>query len=183
MWKPGTAKPKSSTPKTPSRETAFNGGSLTTPKSASSSAKKRLTGATLNMRFMKRKKETQQYEERRKSQSPNPALSPQAEDAFKIDPMDIEGEDIPFSRATPADMYGMQSSLIGRRSFGGFNPSMEEAWKDAKATLEDVRQEKPTQKISDEELIQRYQEISKQRSESSRPVGNLHDKVKRRKIR
>ena len=72
MWKPGTAKPttKAKSPKTPKRQPNNNESSMTrgdVPKSNSSSAsKKRLTGATLNMRFMKRKKETAEYERKRR---------------------------------------------------------------------------------------------------------------------
>ena len=194
MWKPGTAKlpPRPSpsndkkSPKTPT--------SGDIPKSGStSSTKKRLTGATLNMRFMKRKKETQQHEPSRSSQSSphqhhqnNNALSSPASAQSPLrkhddDAMEVVEEDVPFSRATPSDMYGMQASLPGRRSFGGFNPAMEEAWKDSKAMLENIRRDKPNQKVTDEELIQRYEDIVKQRSDkASRPIGNLSAKKKQK---
>jgi hypothetical protein len=147
---------------------------------------------------MKRKKETQEFESKRKQQpnsrSPAASSSPKpvaAAAEFDDDPMDISmvddaEEEEPFSRATPDDMYGMQSSLIGRRSFGGFNPAMQEAWKDAKASLENELSEggKSKQKVSDEELLQRYQDLVQKRSESSRPVGNLNkDKANRKKRR
>ena len=97
------------------------------------------------------------------------------------DAMEVVEEDVPFSRATPSDMYGMQASLPGRRSFGGFNPAMEEAWKDSKAMLENIRRDKPNQKVTDEELIQRYEDIVKQRSDkASRPIGNLSAKKKQK---
>jgi hypothetical protein len=195
MWKPGTEKPKSQSPKTPRQEPKQNGKSEDiTPlksasslkKSASSSAKKRLTGATMNMRFMKRKKETEEYDERRKSGGLSPMAAPSSKDVAdapeKDDPMDIE-EDASFSRATPADMHGMLSSLIGRRSFGGFNAAMEEAWKESKAALEDTQLEKPKNKVSDEELLQRYKNLVEHRSGASRPVGNLKDKGRKKKGR
>lgn len=207
MWKPGTAKPKSPSPKTPTRTTKkqepSNGVmklSGNTPMSAEASAKKRLSGATMNMRFMKRKKETQQHEESRRNSSgaahspaaaaaPSPkAATPSARgEEEENDPMDVEEDDEfreLFSRATPADMYGMQASLIGRRSFGGFNPSIEEAWKDSKDRFENDRLENNSsnQKVSDEELLQRYKNIVKKRSDSSsRPIGNLKKNHRGRK--
>jgi hypothetical protein len=63
---------------------------------------------------------------------------------------------------------------------------MQEAWKDAKASLENELSEggKSKQKVSDEELLQRYQDLVQKRSESSRPVGNLNkDKANRKKRR
>jgi hypothetical protein len=213
MWKPGTAKPESQSPKTPTiattpttkKQEPSNGTlplSGNTPKSAEASAKKRLSGATMNMRFMKRKKETQEHENSRRNSS-GAAHSPAAGAAPKVatpgareeeenDPMDVEVEEEddescePFSRATPDDMYGMQASLIGRRSFGGFNPSIEEAWKDAKDRLESDRLENNSsnQKVSDEELLQRYKNIVKKRSDSSsRPIGNLKKTHRGRKQR
>ena len=107
------------------------------------------------------------------------AAAPEKDD----DPMDVDEQNdnrVPFARATPAEMYGMQSALIGRRSFGGFNAAMEEAWKESKAALEDTQLEKPKKKVSDEELIQRYQELVDKRSDKSRPVGNLIKKRKQR---
>lgn len=106
------------------------------------------------------------------------------------DAMEVDDEPITYSTsnskyqvATPVDMYGMQAALIGRRSFGGFNSAMEEAWKESKASLEDHSDRPRKAKVSDEELIQRYQDIVKKRSDSSRPVGNLRDKAKTKRQR
>lgn len=161
----------------------------------------------MNMRFMKRKAERHDQTQRRQSgaspggssQLSSPLVQRKLEASppgapgnpiDKDDGMDVDTPENgsgmtssasqPYAPATSIDMYGMQASLIGRRSFGGFNAAMEEAWKDSKASFEN-RLEKPKQKISDEELIKRYQDIVKKRSESSRPVGNLQEKTKRRK--
>jgi hypothetical protein len=90
-----------------------------------------------------------------------------------------------YQVATPIDMYGMQAALLGRRSFGGFNLVIAEAWKESKASLEmDASLDRPKkQKETDEELIQRYQDVVNKRSESLRAVGNLRDKGKPKRQR
>ena len=97
--------------------------------------------------------------------------------------MATTSSDGPYARASPADMYGIQGTIIGRRSFGGFNRAMEDAWKDCKASIENQSSEhrKNKPKVSDEELIQRYKDIVDHRSldaGSSRPIGNLNKKKK-----
>ena len=96
----------------------------------------------------------------------------------------IEAPEKMYAPATAMDMYGMQAALIGRRSFHGFNAPIERAYQDSKDSVENrARADKPQQKISDEELIQRYQDIVQQRSgggDNSRGVGNL-DKKKRKR--
>lgn len=208
MWKPGDEKPKeasksskgrgdnmnlqkkknnNNSPKTPKAGASSSSmGENTPPKSPASSIKKRLSGATMNMRFMKRKKETEEYETNRKSHTPPPKPEPAApavED--DEDPMEMEdGESITFLQATPSDMYGMQADLVGRRSFGGFNVSMEEAWKESKAALEHRQDDSKSNKdhISDEELVKRYQDLVQNR-DGKRGVGNLKDKNKRKQKR
>jgi hypothetical protein len=187
MWKPGTDKPVKKSPKTPKRETSEHGLSLAGESSAAkptSSSKKRLSGATRNMRFMKRKKDSLEHEEKVESgtHSPISASSPKPADFASVqdDAMDVDDEnDEPYSPATVVDMYGMQASLIGRRSFGGFNPFVEETWKNSKASIEHKIID-PKKKISDEELLKQYEDLVKGRSGSSRPVGNLNGKSKRK---
>lgn len=246
MWEPGTAPPGSGK-KTPNKQQSKKtnkatlassplegtGQILASPADESSSKKsttpKRLSGATMNMRFMKRKEETRQQEKERERRrrsadgsdsaipvannnnnnstsaiAPAPAASPLTQPGTPAVPStttsnrsqnnidDAMEVDEPnsytlanYQVATPVDMYGMQASLIGRRSFGGFNAAMEDAWKESKASLEDRSDEdrRRKTKVSDEELIQRYQDIVKKRSESSRPVGNLRDKAKTKRQR
>merc|ERR550539_548169 len=79
------------------------------------------------------------------------------------------------TEATSVDMYGIEAALIGRRSFRGFNVPIERIWKDSKACLENREaSDRPRKKISDEELLIRYQE--------SRVVGNL-DKQRQHRTR
>jgi hypothetical protein len=91
-------------------------------------------------------------------------------------------DDEPYGQATSMDMYGIQGSLIGRRSFRGFNPAMERAWNDSKASLENRADgTTPREKISDEELLRRYQNIAKSRNggagKRDNTVGNLDKKT------
>jgi hypothetical protein len=130
----------------------------------------------MNMRFMKRKKETQQYEEKRKLGANDPSISTSSPKSAAMAPVhsDYMGVDNQntgcFVAATMIDMYGMQASLIGRRSFGGFNPAIEESWKYSKASIENKTID-PKKIVSDEELLQRYQDIVHKRSQSSKPWG------------
>lgn len=84
--------------------------------------------------------------------------------------------------ATSVDMYGSPATLIGRRSFGGFNAAVERAFNDSKASSENQTSTRPQQKISDEELLKRYKETVMQRDDGDRRgVGNLDGKMKKRK--
>jgi len=69
-----------------------------------------------------------------------------------------------FSAATASDMYGHgQVSLIGRRSFGGFNPTIAEAWQFSQQTADQAAMSSNNKKskLSDKELVQRYQDMRK----------------------
>jgi hypothetical protein len=174
----------------------------------SSTKKKRLSGQTMNMRFMKRKTEADQNDTQRNSRrtsdgdqnlngSRNQKGPLSAKDRVEVDiDMEIEEHDNydninhrggapSYNRqATSVDMYGVEGSIIGRRSFGGFNASIERSWKDSKAAATgrffgDIGGAK--KKISDEELMERYRPSSSQQQHQA--VGNLNDKVNRRRKR
>ena len=186
--------------------------------SSTTTPKKRLSSGTMNMKFMKRKKEIheqqqQQQQNRRKSgggedndTSNHNGVKQQSQSVdMDIDQQDDsttpmkssytqqkrqygDGSDEPYGQATSMDMYGIQGSLIGRRSFRGFNPAMERAWNDSKGSLENNKVNgAPREKISDEELLRRYQDIAKSRNGNSSTgkqqdtVGNLDKKMKKRK--
>ena len=173
------------------------------PKSSSTgSNKKRLSGATMNMRFMKRKMETDGQETQKLSDtnhSKRPGRTNDGDlpenDNNNMDPMSVEydnpimevaGSTCVAARATPSDMYGIQADLSGRRSFGGFHPATEDTWNSALATLERRTKESSKTKkdyVSDEELLRRYQElVEKRKGESDRrPVGNFRDKLKKKR--
>ena len=78
--------------------------------------------------------------------------------------------------STSSGMYGIQSELLGRRSFGGFKPKVNNNWQDCRKYLAGEETEGRKEKhVSDEELLQRYQELLKGRSD--------HDKTSRTKKR
>lgn len=157
----------------------------------------------MNMRFMKRKKETDDYEEERRksgvqSSSSTPIATttpnnkhttiptPEAATRKNDDKMDIDDDDASSSdecaETTTLGLHGMQGMLTGRRSYGGFNPAVEDAWEKSTAAIEN-RSLEPSRKISDEELLRQYEAIVKERSGSSRPIGNLNGKKKGKKNR
>lgn len=184
-----------------------------TPSAPKESTPKRLSGATMNMKFMKRKQERQDQDHQRKRLSiegtgttailaaaTTPSSTSVSEQQPRTTPppavgrpdntvtsqhhesMDIDDHhstptnQMNFEVATPIDMFGMQAALIGRRSFGGFNTAMEDAWKQSEASLKQQPNQAKKSKISDEELIKQYQDIVNKRSESTRAVGNLRAK-------
>jgi hypothetical protein len=88
--------------------------------------------------------------------------------------------------ATASDMYGLKSDLVGRRSFGGFNQSAENAWRSALDAWEKgkIGDKAAKQNISDEELLRRYEDYVKGRGDMverrADPVGGLEKKLKKR---
>lgn len=201
MWKPGTEKPsgsllsKSSEKKKkkgtrPNLDLSINdgGGALSLKAKSPSSAtpRKRLSGGTMNMRFMKRRKSDIDANKSEDSEKPTPD-SQRKLPLQNNDVMDIESDndnasedESKYAPATSVDMYGIEASLIGRRSFRGFNAPIERIWKDSKGRLENRGlNDRPGKKVSDEELLQRYKDIARERG--SRGVGNLDKKNKKRR--
>lgn len=193
-------------------------------------SQKKLSGSTMNMKFMTRKKETQAFarknnQQQNNQQSPAAAQSPVATAAGAAatddDPMQVDmdsssapaamsplvqqqhsypntssrGGAIPIDMvpATTSDMYGISVDIVGRRSFGGFNRSVENTWKasyqshqEDGANGSNGSNSKDT--LSDEQLLARYANLAKNRGGggnkedmSRQAVGNLGDKVKPRK--
>lgn len=194
MWKPGTSKPKSapdeemSTPmKVQTTTTSSLSSTTTTPASSkkdSSSAKKKLSGATMGMRFMLRSKPT---ESSKPSTTPSPKKEEDRMDIDESDNGESDEEDDGTSSnlpqiATASDMYGLKGSLLGRRSFGGFNKFASENWNE---NLESYHSGKAgerakKQHISDDELLERYKNYVHGRGDfggvdkaAAAPVGNL----------
>lgn len=161
MWKPGTAKPSSigTDSLTPSSKAPSNG-----------SAKKGLSGATLGMRFMQKRNQQQSPATPRR-------LETERQDVTMQVAVDEKGSNtVAALETTSSDMYGIQSELIGRRSFGGFKPKVNNNWQDCRRYIVGEDSEGRKEKhVSDEELLQRYQELLKGRSD--------HDKTSRTKKR
>ena len=187
MWKPGTSKPKEKAASQP-KETSANGAAA--DGNTSSSSKKKLSGATMGMRFMQRKMEA---EEARKQALEEKKVQEQME--WTTTEQDGEGgpaEDEPQTAAslpqtaTPSDMYGVKSDLIGRRSFGGFCPHVSQSYKSACDAWEKGKRADNDRKehISDEELLRRYKSYVTGNGDMDTtapvPIGNLQEKVKKK---
>ena len=199
MWKPGEKRPDSSMMTSYYQSLSSDSQkktsvSMDTTSPTTSSGKKRLSGGTMNMRFMKRKKTaigTDDVSDKKTLRSPaNTASNTKMK---SNDEMDIEANHVlepkayvdgsRYERATSVDMYGIEASLTGRRSFRGFNAPIERIWKDSKRCLEGKGVNGHSKKkVSDEELLLRYKDMSGRRDSDmkSRGIGNLEKKKKRR---
>lgn len=219
MWKPGTAKPSgslsiSSSSASKKKKRALrpkldlgisddddNNITASTRKDVPSSAtpRKRLSGGTMNMKFMKRRKDATNANgnddsEKRKSESSkknssharmqnNNAMDVEENDDISTEKDCEDGSK--YAQATSVDMYGIEASLIGRRSFRGFNAPIQRIWKDSKAFIENGAVNDRPGKVSDEELLLRYKDTAKQRGSTGggRGVGNLDKKNRNKKLR
>jgi hypothetical protein len=182
MWKPGTSKPKSEAlpQKDNKKEDSKKEESGDVP-SASSASKKKLSGATMGMRFMARKMEA---EEARKKTLKERHEQEQMEWTAEQDNGDGPAEEyeeaqLAQQEATASDMYGLRSDLIGRRSFGGFQPKVNDTWKSAWNEWETKGNAsgKKILHISDDELLRRYKNGNVDSTAASAPIGNLQGKL------
>lgn len=138
MWKPGEERPQSGREpkgkkKTPEGSRNSNNSLATNKKS--NPAIKRLSSGTMNMRFMQRRttavspKQDRQTSETSHSQTRGNTTS---NDVEMADNDDMHADSTPdqeqgFVRAmTAQDMYG--TILVGRRSFGSFNPIVDQIY-------------------------------------------------------
>ena len=103
--------------------------------------------------------------------------SPRKRDIHEILPQDSTI----LQMATVVDIYGPASDLIGRRSFNGFHKSIGATWDEAykRRTESEGRRNKKgeSSKISDEELLRRYEKYVKMGREKS----GLNDEKKRKR--
>jgi M-phase phosphoprotein 6 len=147
LWKPGTPKPTEhdDLKKSPS-----------TPSSAPS--KRELSGATMGMRFMQKRI---QIEAANNSSPHTTNLEQISRNAIEESPCSNQPSNV--------DMYGLQSSLIGRRSFGGFKPKINNNWQECLSFITGKDKKGSKRKhISDDELVQRYKELVTNRSDHSK---------------
>lgn len=154
MWKPGASKPRSTDNITV--EATNPTPALKDQEEASPSLQKtrKLSGLTMNMKFMKRKADEQ--ENRRHSH--DGVIRGQSDEAETPTVSSSE----PFLLATATDMY-CYNNLLGRRSFGNFNKFMEAAWT---SCYEQSKQNssRPLQSATDEELLQRYKGLGRRKA-------------------
>lgn len=113
-----------------------------------SSSRKSLSGATLGMRFMKRK-----VVSTTETDSTSQSALPQHKQE------DIANESSSPIKASKLDMYGVSGVITGRRSFNKFNKVAGLTWdkvlKSRKSSCFGSKIEK--QHISDQELFERYE--------------------------
>jgi hypothetical protein len=212
MWQPGESKPEAASDAmdvhadTVELGEAKEKGNKNTPvgslqKGTPPSSSKKLSGTTMNMRFMQRKAEEKKQQESKRRRSAGDsmavdhAVSPKraqhtnddGEDDDDDDDMSDDEEDdddtgtSAFQIAGAEDMYGPQAHVLGRRSFGGFNRPMEEASKAFHGSESPLDGNNKKPKVSDDELLKRYEVYVKngrQREDAARPVGNLQNKRK-----
>jgi hypothetical protein len=172
-----------------------NGLEKTTPQSS-----KKLSGTTMNMRFMQRKAEEKKQEAKRRrsageSTARDQSVSPKRPQHTKDDGDEEDSDDdmsddeedddeATFQVAGSVDMYGPQAHVLGRRSFGGFNLPMEQAMKSFHISQSSLDPNSKKPKVSDDELLKRYEDYVKngRRREDAkqRPIGNLQNKQKRK---
>eukprot|EP00548_Thalassiothrix_antarctica_P001182 CAMPEP_0194139906 /NCGR_PEP_ID=MMETSP0152-20130528/9509_1 /TAXON_ID=1049557 /ORGANISM="Thalassiothrix antarctica, Strain L6-D1" /LENGTH=177 /DNA_ID=CAMNT_0038837917 /DNA_START=24 /DNA_END=558 /DNA_ORIENTATION=- len=138
MWKPGTPKPLVL--------------SHTTLPGKMPTGKKKLSVATMGMRFMQKRNFTLSGEVAS-------SLSSKSNQKKDTEPKIYEESRVSFDRCTNSDMYGIQSDLIGRRSFGGFKKSVDDNWR---ACLrggreDDNKNNSGNPEITDSELRRQYE--------------------------
>jgi hypothetical protein len=180
MWKPGTSKPKTEALPQKDNKKEESGGMP----SASSASKKKLSGATMGMRFMARKIEADEARRKTlKERQEQEQMEWTAEQDNGDGPAEEDEEAQLAQEATASDMYGLRSDMIGRRSFGGFQPKVNDTWKSAWNEWE--KKGNASEKIlpiSDDELLCRYKN-GRVDSTAAAPIGNLQDKLKKGKRR
>lgn len=188
MWKPGSDKPRELAASTrgPATETTPSNPS-TTSTSATTTLPlrtKKLSGATLNMRFMKRTEPTSTH---------HPTSETDVDRATSVagrhQPQEGEttsdGRNDEVTSATPADMYGAQAMVLGRRSFGGLNKIIEEAWKSSYKWYKNETHDSKRTSVPDEELLMRYETFVKngRRRDASDHMDTGSDEDRKKKRR
>ena len=177
MWKPGTSKPSNKDKDNvhiPSHKNQ-NGNSAKSPSNngKSASSNKKLSGSTMGMRFMQRKKKDS-------SSSTNPVIHQTNNNIHtnksahnvdrKRENREISKDDeqptsevIILELASVVDMYGVGSDIVGRRSFGGFHKSVKNTYDTAlkRRTDDHARSQNTKHQITDEELLERYEKYVK----------------------
>lgn len=175
MWKPGTAKPKSATPRsqTNASHQGLRGGSNDSLRA------KKLSTSTMAMRFMQRKNDPNITNlENNKASLPmvsakankrsrdTAAYASNSHEDVTIT-KDIKSEDeqsvstdrvVILELASSVDMHGKGSDIVGRRSFGGFHKAIRTTWEAAlKRRMDDETTRNKKIRITDEKLLDRYE--------------------------
>ena len=163
-------------------------------KAISPATQKKLTGATMNMRFMKRKNiDATPLENSVKLDSDAMEWISATVAETSTDPSQNKSTSYVLNKqnalpqqATDVDTYGLSAKIIGRRSFKNFNKAVQDTYQ---AMLDEKVRGKARAKaakhtISDEEMLDRYKKyVQGEDNNKVAPVGNLDKKNKRAKNR
>ena len=150
MWKPGTERPKKDRKSKPKGGSSNNKDDTMTSaaglgKNKSTPNVKKLSSGTMNMRFMQRTsispKQLQQQSPLATTKASPSAAAPHYDDvdmaeAHSSDASSQNGEEHEAPRfvvASAEDMYG--PVIMGRRSFGGFRPAVEQMHQQSVAAI------------------------------------------------
>ncbi|KAL7462711.1 hypothetical protein ACHAXS_003084 [Conticribra weissflogii] len=195
MWEPGTAKPP-----TPTEKSQIN--NVSTPSCNNGGSAKKLSSATMGMRFMKRKAEASALAKKQdnarkavlqaaarkntpaENRSSNKSTETKAQERKRQNESisaDASAEVIILEVATIVDMHGLGADVVGRRSFGGFHKAVRSTWEEAvKMRIDDEAATKATSKhVTDEELLQRYEKYIKGRDGEKSKFSGKREKRKR----
>jgi hypothetical protein len=152
MWKPGDKKPVKDK-QGPSLSSSIK-------KNPTSLTKKKLSGSTMGMRFMQKQSNSHQSPVPTPKKSPKKPMENEAKDMQVDDDSDSDDED---EVVTNSDMYGTQSDLIGRRSFGGFKQAINNNWNESIRFMNGEQTVRENKHVSDAELLEKYQNMVKGR--------------------
>lgn len=192
MWKPGTAKPQQQ----PQTEHGLNTDTINNSNKQPTAAKK-LSTATMGMRFMQRKSldstnnnkspknekgsgEAARPTASAVSSTTNESTNDRKRDISTITSSSSTNDNkIILQQATITDIHGPHSDIIGRRSFNGFHKAIGLTWEQSytKRSNSSNREAKKEQ-ISDDELLRRYERYVKMEKKKS---GVLDDEKKRKR--
>mmetsp|Transcript_30676 Transcript_30676/g.61272 ORF Transcript_30676/g.61272 Transcript_30676/m.61272 type:complete len:197 (+) Transcript_30676:275-865(+) len=195
MWRPGTSRPTTAI----EQPQGINGDN---PNDGRGGSAKKLSSATMGMRFMKRKAEVSAFakkqedarkavlqaaarkntlnENRNRYKSTETKVHERKRHNESIS-ADASNEFIILEAASVVDMYGVGADVVGRRSFGGFHKAVRSTWEEAlkMRTDDDTRTKATFKHITDEELLQRYEKYVTGRDGEKSKFGGKREKRKR----
>ena len=192
VWKPGNPAPSSIDTETKPSDTEQSAPVAVDNKTPP----KKLSGSTLNMRFMQRKAEAEEAAARKQKAEQDASTQQNINDDDEDgDASMLENDEGPDSStmtpliATDADIYGLEADIIGRRSFGGFNKAVAENWSSALALRQKgIGKSSNKTTLSDEELLRRYEKYVTGKADgpdvdkrATAPIGNLDKKGRQKR--
>jgi hypothetical protein len=181
IWMPGQPRPISDANK--QKTEVENSNVLIEKKKNSPLRATKLSGTTMNMRFMQRNAESKSERYLNgvilHAKTPIDDSNDDSETQQRHDAQHNHPDSLACATATPCDMYGAQANILGRRSFGGFNPPMARAWQEDRLAIKNLGK---VGVASDKELLQKYKHfVDSGKRRTDEPIGKLDDKLKRKR--